>query len=839
MTSLVRSLICIILLTGIFCGQVYGQKSVGIGTTNPNPNSIMDLSTTDKGFLLPRMSTSQRNAIPTGATEEGMLVYDNTNDKFYYWDASQSQWVAIPGTNTDEQDLLNTTNFSSGTNELAIDIENGQDQTVDLSSLDDSGTDDQNIQGSGYSSATNNLTIDIENGSGETVDLSALDQPNTDNQNLFQNIENSSGVLQFSASSPTDNLQFEGTGGASVNFNSSANRVTIDASGAGSAQDLGYNNQNAPTSDFVTHEVTISGGANTNIRDYYEPDTDDQDIQGSGLSGNTLTIGIQNGSNQTVNLSSIDSDDQDLGSSVSGTDRTITITNGNNTTIDVADNDNDPTNEYQDLSGSTSGNTATVSIGNGSNASFSIADNDADPTNEYNDNLTLNGTDLELTDGGGTETADLSSLGGSNYWDRDAGSNELYPSNLNDQVGVGTSFPNEDFEVTDADGDGDATLEIGTVEEVIDGGANLLEVPSSDLLVSGSTNNFGIGNVDNDYRLYVGQNSAQNAYFDVGDNQVDDIVIDRFGLGEGAIRPQDDIWGFVGTSDSAFWQMHAYSFNTASVRKKKKDIHTLKGKDYSSVMNDIANMEIAFYRYNIETKTIDEDKPAKYRPTPRIGTFTDASPDYVQNNSYNAIDLYSFSALSMAGVKYLNKETKELKKQVRKLQTTVEDFGTSKIKNNQEVRVQYSTSFASKLQAQNGSEPVINLTPRTANAGLYIKEKDKTGFTIATSNKAKNASFDWVAKAKVEAPKDRSKSADSDLDKKLNLNLTKEEKSRLKEYTEANRNDKSGEIDQQSPSKGELSKKQEIKLEMKRAKDSGDQDSYRDLEDDLQELDEK
>ncbi|PSR04757.1 MAG: hypothetical protein BRD50_02900 [Bacteroidetes bacterium SW_11_45_7] len=353
MTSLVRSLICIILLTGIFCGQVYGQKSVGIGTTNPNPNSIMDLSTTDKGFLLPRMSTSQRNAIPTGAAEEGMLVYDNTNDKFYYWDASQSQWVAIPGTNTDEQDLLNTTDFSSGTNVLAIDIENGQNQTVDLSSLDDSGTDDQNIQGSGYSSATDNLTIDIENGSGETVDLSALDQPNTDNQNLFQNIENSSGVLQFSASSPTDNLQFEGTGGVSVNFNSSANRVTIDASGAGSAQDLGYNNQNAPTSDFVTHEVTISGGANTNIRDYYETDTDDQDIQGSGLSGNTLTIGIQNGSNQTVNLSSIDSDDQDLGSSVSGTDRTITITNGNNTTIDVADNDNDPTNEYQDLSGST------------------------------------------------------------------------------------------------------------------------------------------------------------------------------------------------------------------------------------------------------------------------------------------------------------------------------------------------------------------------------------------------------------------------------------------------------------------------------------------------------
>lgn len=41
-----------------------------------------------------------------------------------------------------------------------------------------------------------------------------------------------------------------------------------------------------------------------------------------------------------------------------------------------------------------------------------VDDADADPTNEMNTNVELNGTDLEITDGNGTLTADLSSLQG-------------------------------------------------------------------------------------------------------------------------------------------------------------------------------------------------------------------------------------------------------------------------------------------------------------------------------------------------------------------------------------------------------------------------------------------
>ncbi len=79
---------------------------------------------------------------------------------------------------TDDQNLTGAS--LSVANVLQIDIENGASTTVDLSSLDDSGTDDQNIAGSGL--AGNILTIGIENGTNETVDLSAL--VGTDDQNI-------------------------------------------------------------------------------------------------------------------------------------------------------------------------------------------------------------------------------------------------------------------------------------------------------------------------------------------------------------------------------------------------------------------------------------------------------------------------------------------------------------------------------------------------------------------------------------------------------------------------------------------------------------------------------
>ena len=57
------------------CTAFYGQ-SVGIGTTKSDSSALLDLWSTSKGLLLPRMTNTQRNAIFQAAN--GLLIYNTT-----------------------------------------------------------------------------------------------------------------------------------------------------------------------------------------------------------------------------------------------------------------------------------------------------------------------------------------------------------------------------------------------------------------------------------------------------------------------------------------------------------------------------------------------------------------------------------------------------------------------------------------------------------------------------------------------------------------------------------------------------------------------------------------
>ena len=57
---------------------------VGIGTETPNASSLLDLSSTSKGLLVPRMTEAQRIAISNPPV--GLLVYQTNGQAFYYKD---------------------------------------------------------------------------------------------------------------------------------------------------------------------------------------------------------------------------------------------------------------------------------------------------------------------------------------------------------------------------------------------------------------------------------------------------------------------------------------------------------------------------------------------------------------------------------------------------------------------------------------------------------------------------------------------------------------------------------------------------------------------------------
>lgn len=73
------------------------QQGVGIGTTNANTSAMLDIASTQKGLLPPRMSAVQRLAIGTPAN--GLLVYDTDSSAFMI--RANNVWTRLMFTNTD------------------------------------------------------------------------------------------------------------------------------------------------------------------------------------------------------------------------------------------------------------------------------------------------------------------------------------------------------------------------------------------------------------------------------------------------------------------------------------------------------------------------------------------------------------------------------------------------------------------------------------------------------------------------------------------------------------------------------------------------------------------
>lgn len=66
---------------------------VGIGTITPNATSILDISSTTNGILVPRLTSAQRIAISGPA--QSLMVYDTDVDLYYYFSVSNNSWTAI------------------------------------------------------------------------------------------------------------------------------------------------------------------------------------------------------------------------------------------------------------------------------------------------------------------------------------------------------------------------------------------------------------------------------------------------------------------------------------------------------------------------------------------------------------------------------------------------------------------------------------------------------------------------------------------------------------------------------------------------------------------------
>ena len=77
-----------------FSLSMKAQNNVGVNTTTPHASAALDVTSTNKGLLAPRMTAAQKTAIATPAT--GLLVFqtDGTSGFYYY---NGTTWIALSG----------------------------------------------------------------------------------------------------------------------------------------------------------------------------------------------------------------------------------------------------------------------------------------------------------------------------------------------------------------------------------------------------------------------------------------------------------------------------------------------------------------------------------------------------------------------------------------------------------------------------------------------------------------------------------------------------------------------------------------------------------------------
>ncbi|MCM5663859.1 hypothetical protein [Galbibacter mesophilus] len=101
MKVVIASFFCLLLMNPIL-GQVNMTKvkdaSVSGSARTPVPGAVMELESVTKGFLTPRMTTGQRDAIPAANRTDGLLIFNTTSGCFNYWSADQDDWLSICGT---------------------------------------------------------------------------------------------------------------------------------------------------------------------------------------------------------------------------------------------------------------------------------------------------------------------------------------------------------------------------------------------------------------------------------------------------------------------------------------------------------------------------------------------------------------------------------------------------------------------------------------------------------------------------------------------------------------------------------------------------------------------
>lgn len=173
----------------ILCSYNVSKAQVGIGTTSPDPSSILHLNSANKGILLPSVSLNSVTDITTIASPaSGLMVWNNglgglADKGFYYWNnAKWNMLSAASGMTTtsgvSSSDAWNSTGSNSGNNagsntSLSLGTNTHDDLVFKVNSVKSGrlGTDHSVSLGAGANAGQNGIAIGISGSAYQGVSI--------------------------------------------------------------------------------------------------------------------------------------------------------------------------------------------------------------------------------------------------------------------------------------------------------------------------------------------------------------------------------------------------------------------------------------------------------------------------------------------------------------------------------------------------------------------------------------------------------------------------------------------------------------------------------------------
>src|SRR5690554_2960468 len=315
----------------LLSGVMSMQAQVGIGTLNPNNSAMLEVASTDKGILIPRIALASKTDTTTitSGNVNSLLVFNTTNNDeiqpgYYYWfEDSWKKLAILEDINQETVTVLNALDaavyeYISEDNTSTI-INVPQDVINNFTTI----TNDENV--------FNHLVEIIHNNAGNVYyDGSTFTY--LDENNVFQTI-NFEEIVQNYETATT------------LVYNSITNEL-IYTDENGEEHTYVLNNTKITGFTIENHIATIfdSEGQEFSMDlSNYLDNTDEQEITELSITDNILTISIENGNTKTVDLTTLlngthleagehiqisgtgDADDPYVISSVNTTNETLVI----------------------------------------------------------------------------------------------------------------------------------------------------------------------------------------------------------------------------------------------------------------------------------------------------------------------------------------------------------------------------------------------------------------------------------------------------------------------------------------------------------------------------------